>query len=340
MKNKNKKKILIIGSKEKFSLENMYLRALKSCGHKVNFIHTYNINKNFFYRFLWKFFKSYIYIIFRHKIINYFYYNKKKYDLIIIFKGLYLNKIFFSKLKKFQKNAKWINIFPDDPFNTNKFEDISNQNFLESIKLFDFFFIFSQKILKKLKTKYPSRNIEYLPFGYDHFRHKIYYKFKKKKYDLSFVGTADQKRYKFLKKLKEFKIILAGNGWDKFQLTNNVTYLGNVDAKEFSNMVNNSIVSLNILRDQNENSHNMKTFEIPAFGGVLLTKRSHEQNLFFPENTGSLMYGNIAELKKKIYFAKNNNKKISKIKKRSKNIIQKHSYKNRSLFILKNIFND
>ena len=103
-------------------------------------------------------------------------------------------------------------------------------------------------------------------------------------------------------------------------------------------MINSSEISLNILRKQNEHSHNMKTFEIPAMGGVLLTKRSYEQNQFFPENKASLMYNNISELKQKIYFAKKNPKKISKIKKNIKNFINKHSYHERSLFILKKFF--
>ena len=111
-------------------------------------------------------------------------------------------------------------------------------------------------------------------------------------------------------KLNEFKIVLAGDGWNKFNLNKNIEYLGNADVKKFSEMINSSEISLNILRKQNEHSHNMKTFEIPAMGGVLLTKRSYEQNQFFPENKASLMYNNISELKQKIYFKKKSKKNI------------------------------
>ena len=44
--------------------------------------------------------------------------------------------------------------------------------------------------------------------------------------------------------------------------------------------MNKYAIALNILRDQNLSSHNMKTFEIPAFNGLMLTTRSKEQNFF------------------------------------------------------------
>ena len=338
MTQKFKKRILIIGSKEKFSLENMYVRALRSKGNKVVSYHTYDIRKNIFFRFLWKYFKSLIFIYIRIILLIFLKSKKHKFDLIIIFKGLFLNKNIFLKMKKIHKKAKWINIFPDDPFDTNEFKDISNKNVLKTINFYDIFFIYSHKILKKLKKKYPSKIFFYLPFGFDSFHHKNRNIFKKKTYDLSFIGTADQKRYDYLKKLNEFKIVLAGDGWKNFNLNKNIEYLGNADVKKFSEMINSSEISLNILRKQNEHSHNMKTFEIPAMGGVLLTKRSYEQNQFFPENKASLMYNNIGELKQKIYFAKKNPKKISKIKENIKNFINKHSYHERSLFILKKVF--
>ena len=41
--------------------------------------------------------------------------------------------------------------------------------------------------------------------------------------------------------------------------------------------MNKYAIALNILRDPNLSSHNMKTFEIPAFNGLMLTTRSKEQ---------------------------------------------------------------
>ena len=82
----------------------------------------------------------------------------------------------------------------------------------------------------------------------------------------------------------------------------------------------------------------MKTFEIPAMGGLLVTTRSKEQNLFFPENKASIMFNSVKELEKKIFFLKKNNKIAENIRKEGFELSRKHSYKNRAKYILKTIY--
>ena len=101
------------------------------------------------------------------------------------------------------------------------------------------------------------------------------------------------------------------------KLSKNVTYVGNVDTKKFSQLINSSHLSLNILRDQNDHSHNMKTFEIPAMGGLMITKRTKEQKYFFPENKACLMYHDLNELKTKIRKVLKNPKKFHKVSKKA-----------------------
>ena len=84
----------------------------------------------------------------------------------------------------------------------------------------------------------------------------------------------------------------------------------------------------------------MRTFEVPAMNGLLLTKRSKEQNIFFPENKASLMFSNLKELKKKISFIKNNPKKVYEIRNRGYLLSKKHTYTSRSVYLLNKIFND
>ena len=334
------KKILILGSNEDFSIEKMYERSFKKLGSKVNLLHTYDIRKSLISRFIWKYFRFIYFIFIRKKIIKYIVNSSKKYDLIIIFKGLYINKDFLSEIKKKSNDSKIIDIFTDDPFKINYFKDISNKNILETIPYFDHIFIYSRVILKKLRRKYPKNRFSYLPFGYDSVVHK---NLKQKrnntvKYDLSFIGTADDERYEIIKRLDEFKIILAGNGWNNYELGKNIKYVKEVNFKNFSKLLKISKVSLNILRKQNERSHNMKTFEIPSMGGLMITNRTFEQNFYFPENKASLMYSNIKELKLKIRKINNYSKKNNNIQKRSYLIVKKHSYIERAKYLVKKIY--
>jgi len=338
MKKKIKKKILIIGSKEFFSLENMYLRAFKSLGCYSYIYHVYDIRKNLVIRFFWKYLRFIIFFFIRIKINNFFKKSKIKYDLVIIFKGLYLNKTFLLNLKKISKTSKWINIFPDDPFNVDYFKDISNNNVLKTLKNFDHFFIWSEKILIKLSKIIPKHRIHYLPFAYDQFIHKRYNKKLSKKFDLSFIGTADIERFNIINKLSKYKIIIAGDGWNEYKLSKNVKYVGKANTLKSSKIISNSKVSLNILRKQNKGSHNMKTFEIPSMGGLMLTDRTKVQNNFFPENKASLMYKDVNELLIKLALTNKNPSKLEKISNKGFIMSKKHSYKNRARFILRKIF--
>ena len=332
------KKVLILGSEEKFSIEKMYERGFKLNKVKVNFLHVYNIKKTFFFKLFWKYLRFIYFFLIRIKIIRYIRFNND-YDLIIVFKGLYLKENFINKIKKLSSKSKLINIFTDDPFDTAYFKDISNKNILNTIPEFDHIFIYSKKILKKLKSRYPNNYFSYLPFAHDSFIHKRKNKVRKKKYDISFIGTADIDRYKFIQKLKNNKIIIAGDGWDKFKLEKNITVNKSVNYRDYSSIINQSIISLNILRKQNLDSHNMKTFEIPSMGGLLLTKKNKDQNQFFPENFACIMYNNINDAKLILNKVKTNIKKYTSIRNTGYKIAKKHSYKNRAKFLI-NTLND
>ena len=80
----------------------------------------------------------------RQKILKYLK-KKKNYDLIVIFKGIYINPGFLKEIKLILPNTKVINIFTDDPLDINYFKDISNQNILSSIPYFDYLFVYSKK---------------------------------------------------------------------------------------------------------------------------------------------------------------------------------------------------
>ena len=105
------KKILILGSEESFSLEKMYQRAFSKLEHNVNFFHVYKIRKFFFSKFFWKFLRFIYFILIRKKIIKYLKDNNLQYDLIVFFKGIYINRNFLKIIKKISTKSKIINIF-------------------------------------------------------------------------------------------------------------------------------------------------------------------------------------------------------------------------------------
>ena len=143
------KKILIIGSNEKFTLEKMYFRALKNLKYTVRIYHTGNTIKNRYISFIEKYLSFIGNFFIRKLFISFISKAKNKYDLIIIVKGLYITKNFILNIKKISPKSKIINIYPDDPTNTS-IRNISNKNVIECIELFDFFICLTKRPLKSI----------------------------------------------------------------------------------------------------------------------------------------------------------------------------------------------
>jgi spore maturation protein CgeB len=334
---KKKIKLLIIGSEDNHLIENFYRKAFNFIGLKKVFFFSNKIYLNIFF-----FFKK-IKLGFLFYPIQYLYYKKvsaflkknKKINVILIFKGIEIDARFLTQLKKKHSPIKIVNIYTDDPFN---FSSISNSSslVLNSIPEYDFFFIYSKKILTKLKSKYSFyKNFYYLPFGFDS-RIK---NFKKKKINtnyISFVGNADNHRKNIIKMIKKVKINIFGNLWDTS--IENHSFNKPILNNDYFKILRKSFISINILRKQNIESNNMKTFEIPAQGTLMVTSRSPEQNLFFPENKACIMFGNARELENKILFLMKNKKLVKRIAKKGFEYSIKHSYTNRAKYILKVIY--
>jgi spore maturation protein CgeB len=333
------KKILIIGSGQKNSLEYFYKKAFYSIGIKKIFFFS---NSIYFYLYC---LLSSLKINFLYKLISYIYEmrlnlflkDKKNIDLIVIFKGIEINTNFLIRLKNKYPFAKVINIFTDDPFN---FTSVATSSaiLLDSIPIYNFFFIWSKKIEDKLKKKYKFyKNFYYLPFGW----HKRASGIKKNKIDInyiSFIGSGDRYRENIIKKFNKIKLYIFGKSWNKNIANHSINTF--VDGVKFANVINKSFVSINILRKQNLGSHNMRTFEIPAMGGLLAASRSNEQNLFFPENRASIMFNSVKELENKIFFLRNNQKVAEEIRKKGFKLSLKHSYKIRAKYLLKIIYDN
>lgn len=338
MKINKKSKILIVGSGDKFALEYIYYKTFKY----LNFnIELFNIEKSLSNRLTAKtkiVFSRVNHFFLQKKILNFFKLNKKKYDLIIFFKSIYLNKKTLKNIRLMSGEALIINIFPDDPFDIHN-SVISNNEFLKSINYFDAFCIWSYKIKKNIDKNFKIKSI-YLPFGYDSLNKVKYINYNQKKTQINFIGTFDNNRMEILKSINtNIKRIIHGGNWIRFK-TNNLSncIIGrHIYGKKINKLMNESAISLNILRHQNYTSHNMKTFEIPSNNGLMLTTRSKEQGLFFKENDSCFMYSSKKELNKKIQFIIKNPKKARIVRKKGFKVVKKHTYINRVKNLIKEL---
>mgnify|MGYP006184985455 CR=1 FL=1 len=162
-----KNQIGIFGLDYENNLENFYINAFKKLKYNnIKFLK----NNHLFYIFclLKKLNIKYLF-----KIFNFFQNLKfKKFILkndlktLIIFKGIELNVNIYKTIRR--KKIIIINIYTDDPFNFSN-PMISNTNVLKSIKFFDYYCLWSKKIISKVSKQLliNKSKLIYLPFAFD-----------------------------------------------------------------------------------------------------------------------------------------------------------------------------
>lgn len=242
-------------------------------------------------------------------------------NAILVIKGAYLSPDSLRLLRLKHPCALLLCLNPDDPFNSNK--GASNNRIRESIKLYDIYITWSKNLVTKLK-QYGANEVIYLPFAADP---EIIYPVKLSNSDrtsfdsdVSFIGNCDEERESWIYKVSkivgeincDLNFRLYGDGWKN---VSNVEIKDKVEGLELLKALSGSKINLNILRLQNKNSHNMRTFEIPASGGFMLHERSDEAMDFFKEGKEAEYFSTPDELlEKSEFYLKNDDlrKKISK----------------------------
>ena len=197
--------------------------------------------------------------------------NKFSPTVLLISKGIDIYPQTLLKIKK--KNILIANWNPDDFFNSKN----SNKNIINSLGIYDI--VFSSR--KHLFDEYIRRGIKnpiYLEWYFLPEYHKRY-KIDSKIIDkITFVGTHSKRREEIINKIDSNNSIeIWGSGWNKSKVISksNVLYHRQIlDQNKFSEVMQTSLININILTIENRDLTNLKIFEIVASGGILLTEKN------------------------------------------------------------------
>lgn len=324
-------KVFIVGNFKYGNLETSYLNAFEAIGCEVIKFD----EKNECIVNLKGLFNSWFIPILNKKLISEI--KLYKPELILVIKGSFILPETLIEIKK--NNNVILCIFnPDNPFNLNK--GASNDLIRKSIPYYDFYFIWGKFLIPKLKEA-GVRNVEYLPFAFDpllHFPIDVMEE-KKKIYgsDIAFIGSWDKEREEWLECLEEYDLVIWGGNWEKLKWNSPLRkkWKGRtVIGKDFADVCNSSKIVLNLIRKQNADAHNMRTFEVPACKGFMLTKRTKEQCEFFDEEKEIVCFETKEELRMKVDKYLCNDSKRSQISMAGNKKVQSHTYFNRAKKIL------
>jgi hypothetical protein len=292
--------LLIIGSKKKWALENHYKRHLEALCETVDFFEAHDMFYDYYY-------KSIINkVIFRlgfdkiYKRINRQLLEKLKennYDLIWIFKGMELYPKTLKEIR--EKGIKLVNYNPDDPFN-HVSRGSGNQNVLKGVPYYDLHLCYNLRVKRKISNDYGIKS-KWLPFGFEkNTKNSIPFE-DEEIIRACFIGNPDNIRKEKIIKLAEagIPIDIYGNQWSNWIDANKYDNLKCFEAiyqNDFIEIATKYRLHLNFFRPHNNNSHNMRSFEIPGIGCIMLAPKSEEHELLFEKNQEVFFYENDQEM--------------------------------------------
>jgi len=213
-------------------------------------------------------------------------------DIILIFKGMEIYPSTFKTLR--DRGIKLVNYNPDHPY-----EYISrgsgNHNVLNSISLFHTYITYSMNIAADFRKRFPEIPVAVLPFGYS-LTASEYYKIsiEKEVHRICFIGYADRQRARVIQSLlrHDLEVDVYGPGWSSYfsDKVPGLQIYPAVNGLQYYDQLRRYRVQLNLFRRHNEHSHNMRSFEVPAAGGIMLAPDSKEHRLFFRDRKEVFLY--------------------------------------------------
>ena len=229
--------------------------------------------------------------------------------LIFAVRAAYLEPETVARIRK-SICVPFVNHYPDNPYIGVRLvpgeASTQRHNLIEALREYSTVWMWERSLMRRLREDRVAA--EYLPFGVDpelfHPRSTVESLSCQScgtEHQVVFVGTCTRVRKREIASILKHSIAIWGNGWPsrwKSALQHRVH--APVYAEAVARIHATAEVSLNVLNAESLDGHNMRTFEVPASGGVMLARYSAAQAEFFPENEAAAYYRSPEELDAKI----------------------------------------
>ena len=210
-------------------------------------------------------------------------------------------------------SAPFVNHYPDNPYIGIRWDpreaSALRRDLIEVFRQYSILWMWERSLMERLQ--HDGVEAKYLPFAVDpelfrpqsqstaeglpcdvcHLTH-----------DVAFVATYSRARCAEVAAIRKHTVAIWGSNWPRKWSTLSGQHRAHqpVWGSAVSNIMARAAVSLNVLNAENLGGPNMRTFEIPASGGVMLARYSPAQHEFFPEGEAAAYYRSPAELDEKI----------------------------------------
>ncbi len=259
-------------------------------------------------------------------------------DLILVAKGTELDGEALSRLKAVS-GALLFNIYPDSPFVYPGYPDLNGESFSSALRQYDCLFTFA-RFLVPVFALCGAPEVRYLPFAHDPSLHHP------SSLDaatitsygspVAYLGTWGPSHERWLDTLLPFGLKIWGLHWDHLPSSSPLRDCWQRPdgarrglGPDMAKVCGASAIVFNLVRAEHGCAHSMKTFEIPACQGLMITNRTDEQLEYFLEDRCAVYFSTNEELRDKVAFYLKNESAREKIAQEGHRRALDHTYLHR-----------
>lgn len=205
----------------------------------------------------------------------------------------------------------FVNHYPDHPYIGIRWDpreaSALRRDLIDVLRQYSIVFMWERSLVERLR--HDGVEAKYLPFAVDpeisrpqSVAEGLRCELCNVTHDVAFVATYTRVRCDEVTAIQRHRIAIWGNNWPRKWRTLSGQHRAHppVWGRAVGDIYAKAAVSLNVLNAENLGGPNMRTFEVPGSGGVMLARYSAEQQEFFPENEAAIYYRSPAEIDDKI----------------------------------------
>jgi spore maturation protein CgeB len=240
----------------------------------------------------------------------------------------------------------FVNHYPDHPYIGVRWDprepSALRRDLIEVLRQYSVVFMWERSLVERLRR--DGVEAKFLPFAVDpelckpqSVHEGLRCDACDKIHDIAFVATYTRYRCAELSAVRRYTVAIWGNNWPRKWRTLSGQHRAHapVWGRAVGDIYARAPVSLNVLNAENLGGPNMRTFEVPGSGGVMLARYSPAQDEFFPENEAAVYYRSPAEMDDKIEWLLGDRELRARIRKIAAALAAEQTYDVRAAQVLR-----
>jgi hypothetical protein len=269
-------------------------------------------------------------------------------QLLFTVKGSFLDPETIRLIRK-TSCAHFVNCYPDNPYIGVRLDpretSALRRDLIDALREYSAVLMWETNLTGRLRT--DGVIAEYVPFGVDRELFAAGSAFESSQclfcsgqHEVAFVGTNSRARRGEISAIRKHSVAIWGNNWPTTWKPPSAHHHVHhaVWGSAVSQIYARAPVSLNVLNAESLDGHNMRTFEIPASGGIMLARFTQAQNELFPEGEAAMYYRTPGEIDDKIDSILSDCHLRDRLRRNAVIIAADHSYDRRAEAIWRETF--